>query len=136
MRFLRDNHMGLDRGLEIFIENGTETTFDMTPQRLADFGLLARYTELHGSNYPLRAGFGCPAKDVGTRPCPIKHCTAPSSDRRARRPECRNFTLRAVFPGGVEPKKESASLRGTWQQSGGRCPPRLPAAIRRCARPT
>ena len=76
--------MGLDRGLEIFVENGTETAFDVAPQCLADFGLLARYTELHGSNYPLRAGFGCPIKDVGTRPCPIKHCTTASARRRGR----------------------------------------------------
>src|SRR5205814_8635126 len=97
--------MGLDRGLEIFIENGTETTFDMTPQRLADFGLLARYTELHGSNYPLRAGFGCPAKDVGTRPCPIKHCTAPSSDRRARQPDCRDLHFEQFFPAALNRRR-------------------------------
>jgi hypothetical protein len=67
--------MGLDGCLEIFVESGTETGFDVAAQGLADFGLLARYTELHGSNYPLRAGFGCPIEDVGMRPCPIKHCT-------------------------------------------------------------
>ena len=64
MRLLRDDHVGLDGRLEIFVENGTETTFDVAPQRLADFGLLARYTELHGSYSPLRAGFGCPIEDV------------------------------------------------------------------------
>src|SRR5437879_1861594 len=69
MCFLRDNDMRLDRGFEILVENGAETAFDVTPQCLADFGLLARYIELHGSSYPLRAGFGFPTKDVGTRAC-------------------------------------------------------------------
>src|SRR5437763_1286028 len=51
---------------------------------LAEFGLLARYTELQGSNCPWRAGFGCPAKDVRTPSCPIKHSATLSSHREAR----------------------------------------------------
>ena len=53
--------------------------FDVTPQCLADFGLLARYTELHGCQLPLAGRVRLPEiKDVGTRPCPIKHCTTAS----------------------------------------------------------
>src|SRR5271165_2073541 len=67
--------MGFDRCFEILVENGTEAAFDVAPQRLPDVGLLARYCELHGSNYPFRAGLSCPTKDVGMRRRPVKQCT-------------------------------------------------------------
>src|SRR5947209_9564495 len=52
MRLLREDDMSLDCRLEILAENGAEAVFGVAPQCLADFGLLARYSELHGSNHP------------------------------------------------------------------------------------
>jgi len=39
--FLREHHMRLDRRLEIFSQNRTETGFDVTTQCIAGIGLLA-----------------------------------------------------------------------------------------------
>ena len=54
MRLLRDDGMSLDCSLEVFAENRTQAGFDMVPQCRADFGLLAGYSKLHGSNHPYR----------------------------------------------------------------------------------
>src|SRR5690349_17934649 len=62
MRLFRQHDMSLNRGLEILVENGAEAAFDMASEGLADFGLLARHRELHGSNTPFGPGLGCPRK--------------------------------------------------------------------------